>query len=126
MLASTLCCEHPFRVRIATLLLKTNPHAHVYTANGGGWYAGTKYAIEALTEGLRMEFAGTDIRIACLEPGLVDTNLQGHWETPATELLGVTHPLSPADVARIIRFMLEQPSHIRIPRIMVLPGEHEV
>ena len=93
---------------------------------GGGWYAGTKYAIEALTEGLRMEFAGTDIRIACLEPGLVDTNLQGHGETPATELLGVTHPLSPADVARIIRFMLEQPSHIRIPRIMVLPGEHEV
>ena len=31
-----------------------------------------------------------------------------------------------ADVARIIRFMLKQSSHVRIPRIMILPGEHAV
>jgi NADP-dependent 3-hydroxy acid dehydrogenase YdfG len=88
-----------------------------------GVYAGTKYAIEALTEALRMEVAGTGVRVACIEPGLVTTELQDHFEVHPRDMLGISTPLEPADIARVVRFVLEQPPHVSIPRIMVLPSE---
>ncbi len=36
------------------------------------------------------------------------------------------HPLQAEDVARCVRFALCQPAHVRIPRLMVLPGEHVI
>lgn len=90
---------------------------------GGGAYAGTKYAIEALSEALRMEVAGTDVQVSVVEPGLVSTSLHDHWEVPPSEALNIPHPLKPADVARAVRFILEQPKHVRIPRLMIIPGE---
>lgn len=90
---------------------------------GGGAYAGTKYAIEALSEALRMEVAGTDVQVSVVEPGLVATSLHDHWEVPPSEALNIPHPLKPADVARAVRFILEQPKHVRIPRLMIIPGE---
>jgi NADP-dependent 3-hydroxy acid dehydrogenase YdfG len=88
-----------------------------------GVYAGSKYGIEALTEALRMEVAGSGVRVACIEPGLVNTELQDHFEVHPRDMLGMEHPLDPEDIARIVRFMLEQPPHVSIPRIMVLPSE---
>src|SRR5512140_1101115 len=38
-----------------------------------GAYAGTKFAVEALSEALRMELARTDVRVTCIEPGVVET-----------------------------------------------------
>ncbi len=91
-----------------------------------GAYAGTKYAIEALTEALRMEVAGTSIGISCIEPGLVKTELHRDWPIHPSESMNIPHPLQPEDVARCISFILSQPAHVRIPRLMVLPGEHQV
>jgi NADP-dependent 3-hydroxy acid dehydrogenase YdfG len=89
-----------------------------------GVYAGTKYAVEALTEALRMEVAGSGVRVASVEPGLVDTELQDHFEVHPREMFGITEPLQPADIARCIRFILEQPPRITIPRMMVMPSQH--
>lgn len=88
-----------------------------------GAYAGSKYGIEALTEALRMEVAGSGVRVSCIEPGLVNTELQDHFEVHPRELLGMEQPLEPEDIARCVRFMLEQPPHVSIPRLMVLPSE---
>lgn len=44
-----------------------------------GAYAGTKHAIEALSEALRMEVAGSSVGITCIEPGLVMTDLHRDW-----------------------------------------------
>ena len=90
---------------------------------GTGVYAGTKYAIEALSEALRMEVAKTNIKVSVIEPGVVDTELQNHFPVHPKEVLGIANPLQPEDIARCVRFMLEQPSHVRIPVMMVLPGE---
>jgi NADP-dependent 3-hydroxy acid dehydrogenase YdfG len=88
-----------------------------------GVYAGAKHAIEAFSEALRMETAKTDIKVSVIEPGVVETELQDHFPVHPREALGITHPLTPADVARCVRFILEQPSHVRIPVMMILPGE---
>jgi len=88
-----------------------------------GVYASTKFAIEALSEALRMELAKTKIRVSVIEPGLVTTELQDHFKVHPRDALGITEPLVPADVARCVRFILEQPAHVRIPVLMILPGE---
>lgn len=91
-----------------------------------GVYAGTKYAIEALTESLRMELAGTDIKISVIEPGVTLTELHDKIPVHPIKALNITKPLQPEDIAVAIRFMLEQPCHIRIPVMMILPGEQSI
>ena len=91
-----------------------------------GAYSGTKYAIEALSEALRMELAGTPIHVICIEPGLVFTGLHDSWATHPSQSMNIPHALKPEDVAAVIRFALTQPPHVRIPRLMVLPHEHQI
>ena len=60
-----------------------------------GAYAGTKFAMEALTEALRLGLAKTDIAVACVEPGLVQTELHKNWEVPPAQSLGIPRPCNP-------------------------------
>jgi NADP-dependent 3-hydroxy acid dehydrogenase YdfG len=91
-----------------------------------GAYAGTKYAIEALSEALRMELAKTDVQVSSIQPGLVMTGLHDHWQVHPSELMGIAEPLQPADIARMVLFLLDQPPHVRIPKLMILPKGHEI
>jgi NADP-dependent 3-hydroxy acid dehydrogenase YdfG len=40
--------------------------------------------------------------------------------------MGIAEPLTPGDVARMVLFILEQPPHVRIPQLMILPKGHEI
>jgi NADP-dependent 3-hydroxy acid dehydrogenase YdfG len=91
-----------------------------------GAYAATKYAIEALSEALRMELSKTDVQVSCIQPGLVMTGLHDRWEVHPSELMGVAEPLLPNDIARMVLFLLDQPSRVRIPQLMILPRGHEI
>jgi NADP-dependent 3-hydroxy acid dehydrogenase YdfG len=91
-----------------------------------GAYAGTKWAIEALTESLRIELGGTNIGICAVEPGLVQTELHREWPVHPSKSLGIEPPLEPEDIARAVRFVLEQPDHVRIPRILVTPAAQKM
>lgn len=93
---------------------------------GTGVYAGSKYAIEALVEALRMELADTDIRISALEPGVVITELHDGLPVHPRESLSISEPLQTEDIVRCVRFILEQPAHVRIPAMMILPGEQAI
>ena len=78
-----------------------------------GAYAATKYAIEALSEALRMELSKTDVQISCIRawPGADrhPRSLGGDpgrtWESQ--------NQLEPDDIARMVLFILEQPQHVR-------------
>lgn len=83
---------------------------------GIGWYAGTKHALEALTEGLRMEGHAHGVRVSCIEPGMTQTEL---FAEPITS---IPRALDPEDIARAIVFVLASPMHVAIPRMMVLPS----
>ena len=91
-----------------------------------GAYSATKYAIEALSESLRLELAGTDIRVSCVEPGLVMTDIHRDWEVHPKEQRGFKKVVEPEDVARCVMFMLEQPAHVALPRLMITPAEDAI
>jgi NADP-dependent 3-hydroxy acid dehydrogenase YdfG len=91
-----------------------------------GAYAGTKHAVEALSEALRLELAGSGIRITTVEPGLVRTDLHRDIAKKEGVLPEVAEPLTPADVARCVLFALDQPPHVNLPRIMLLPRDQAI
>jgi NADP-dependent 3-hydroxy acid dehydrogenase YdfG len=91
-----------------------------------GAYAGTKHAIEALSEALRVEIAGSALKVSCIEPGLVMTELHRDLPVHPREGLGVARPLMPEDIARLVVFVAEQPAHVAIPRLMVLPQDQAI
>lgn len=90
-----------------------------------GAYAGTKFAIEAFTEALRMELAGSAIKITAVEPGLVVTDLHRDYAERPEKMINMAKPLSTQDVARAVLFALQQPDHVSVPQVMVLPQEQQ-
>ncbi|PSU33380.1 SDR family oxidoreductase [Photobacterium lutimaris] len=96
------------------------------TRENSGAYAGCNFALEALAESLRMELAGTNVQITCIEPGLVQTNLHAEWEVHPKHLLNISDTLQPEDIADAIIDVLEKPSHVRVPKVMLLPKGHKI
>lgn len=91
-----------------------------------GAYCASKFAVEALHEALRMELARTQVKVTCIEPGLVITDLhRDHAERPE-KVQNVARPLMPADIARMVMFALDQPPHASVPRVMMLAQDQVV
>jgi NADP-dependent 3-hydroxy acid dehydrogenase YdfG len=86
-------------------------------------YAASKSALHRASECLRLELAGSGIRVTEICPGLVDTNL-------APDVLRkMTHGaklLSPEDVADAVRYAIEAPEHVNISTLELLPVEQAV
>ncbi len=91
-----------------------------------GAYAATKYAIEALSEALRMELTGTKIKVTCIEPGLVMTELHKDWPVHPSESMGIHEPLSVKNIVGAVNYIMEQPDNVRIPKLMILPKDHNI
>jgi NADP-dependent 3-hydroxy acid dehydrogenase YdfG len=91
-----------------------------------GAYAATKYAIEALSEALRMELGKSDVHVSSIEPGVVRTGLQDHWEVPPEALMGMEEPLDPEEIAKMVLFVLEEPANLRIPQHALMTRDREL
>lgn len=89
-------------------------------------YAACNHGLEVLAESLRMELCDTDIKITCIEPGLVETNLHREWDIKPKELLNISDALAPEDIADAVLEILNKPDYIRIPRYMILPKGHKI
>ena len=57
-----------------------------------GAYAATKFAVEALSEALRIGLSKTDVQVSCIQPGLVRTGLHDRWEVHPSEQMGIEEP----------------------------------
>jgi NADP-dependent 3-hydroxy acid dehydrogenase YdfG len=92
----------------------------------GTIYSGSKHAVHGFSESLRLDFAGTGVRVTEIMPGLVRTNFAlNRWgdKTRADAFyddFGTC--LDPDDVARTVLFALEQPSHVVISQLVVVPS----
>ncbi len=94
---------------------------------GGTVYSGTKYAVRAISEGLRHEVGG-NIRVTSIEPGAVESELQ-HGTSHEESVKGVTefykHAIPASSVARAIAFAIEQPADVDINEIVLRPTAQE-
>lgn len=92
----------------------------------GTTYCASKFAIEAFTQGLRMDLAQLGIRVGSIAPGAVATNFslvrfKGDEEKAAQVYKGF-EPLQAIDVAKSIAFMIQQPPHVQLADITILPA----
>ncbi|WP_308923189.1 SDR family oxidoreductase [Janthinobacterium sp. J1-1] len=94
---------------------------------GGTVYSGTKFAVRAISEGLRHEVGGA-IRTTTILPGAVDTELtngSSHADS-ATALKEFYKQAIPADsVARAVAYAIEQPDGVDINEIVLRPTVQE-
>jgi NADP-dependent 3-hydroxy acid dehydrogenase YdfG len=93
-------------------------------APGGTVYSGTKFAVSAISEGLRQEVGG-DIRVTCIEPGAVESDLKLSTSGTAkdTVLDFYKQAIPAASVARAIAFAIEQPADVDINNIVIRPTQ---
>ncbi|MGB5809964.1 MAG: SDR family NAD(P)-dependent oxidoreductase, partial [Polyangiales bacterium] len=92
--------------------------------SGSGVYAGTKFAVRALTEGLRKELRelGSRIRVTALSPGFVETEFAEvyHGSASAAEhTYGRFKVLDAVDVASTVLHVLEAPPHVEIHDVLM-------
>jgi NADP-dependent 3-hydroxy acid dehydrogenase YdfG len=99
------------------------------TANlGSAVYNMTKWGVVGFSEALRQEVLHANVRVTCVEPGFVDTELQGHNEHPMVveaiekmrEELG-GDVLEAADIADAIVYALSRPPRVAINEVLVRP-----
>ena len=107
-------------------LINTSSVAGLKTAPEYGAYSGTKHAVEAFTDSLRMELAGTGVNVAAIAPGTVDTGLYDDWGKDSESQVKSGGVLQPDDIARCARFILQQPEGVLIPRLFVVPRNQPV
>ncbi|WDZ59266.1 SDR family oxidoreductase [Paenibacillus polymyxa] len=87
-------------------------------------YSGTKFAVRAISEGLRQE-AGDKLRVTIISPGIVQTNFTEGMTNPALrdQLAAIRDKLAmtPDAIARAIGFAIEQPADIDVNEIVIRP-----
>jgi NADP-dependent 3-hydroxy acid dehydrogenase YdfG len=92
-------------------------------------YAGTKFAVRAITEGLRKEEYGNNIRTTIISPGMVKTELPGSITDenfrPFVEQM-YEGAINAEAIARAIAFAIEQPSDVAINEMLIRPTSQEL
>jgi 3-hydroxy acid dehydrogenase / malonic semialdehyde reductase len=93
----------------------------------GNVYCATKFAVQALTEGIKMDTLGTPIRVSLVAPGLVDTEFStvrfhGDKDRADATYKGMT-PLSGDDIADLVGFIATRPPHVNILDLTVMPTD---
>ena len=87
-------------------------------------YSGTKFAVRAISEGLRQE-AGDKLRVTIISPGFVRTDFVEDVTNPELRAqLAESREkfaISPDAIARAIAFAIEQPADIDVNEIVVRP-----
>jgi serine 3-dehydrogenase len=92
---------------------------------GGNVYCATKFAVDAITRGLRHDLVDTPLRVCTVDPGLAETEFsvvrfRGNEERAKTVYQNLA-PLTGADVAEAVLFCATRPPHVQIAELIVLP-----
>lgn len=93
---------------------------------GGAVYCATKFAVRAISEGLRMDLAGTNIRVTNIEPGMVQSEfslVRFEDQEKAEKVYEGMTPLTPKDIAETILWCVQRPSHVNIQELVIYPTD---
>jgi 3-hydroxy acid dehydrogenase / malonic semialdehyde reductase len=91
----------------------------------GNVYCASKFAVDALTTGIRMDLNSFGIKVTAIHPGLVETEFslvrfKGDSQRASTVYKGI-EPLKGDDIADIILYVLSVPAHVVLADITVFP-----
>ena len=93
-------------------------------------YSASKFFVEALSQGLRLETAGTGLKVTTIQPGDVATDLISmSADEEALEEYGQpgdSRVLEPEDVAASVVHALVQPEHVAVNEVLVEPRDDPV
>lgn len=93
-------------------------------------YAASKHAVHGLSETLRLDFAGTGVRVTEICPGRVRTGFAaaraGSQAAADAFYDEVGACLSPEDIANAVVYALEQPPHVVVSQIAIMPASQAV
>lgn len=91
----------------------------------GNVYCASKFAVDAITQGMRIDLNSHNIKVSAVNPGLVETEFskvrfKGDEEKASKVYEGFT-PLSAQDVAEVIAFVISRPAHVNVADLLLLP-----
>ena len=90
----------------------------------GNVYCASKYAVDAINQGMRIDLNGKGIKVGAINPGLVATEFsevrfKGDTKKATKIYQGFT-PLQAKDIAEIIWFTVTRPAHVNIADLTVM------
>lgn len=91
----------------------------------GNVYCASKFAVDAINQGMRIDLNKSGIRVGAVNPGLTQTEFskvrfKGDEERAENVYRGF-EPLQPEDIAEIIAFVVSRPAHVNIADLTVMP-----
>lgn len=92
---------------------------------GGNVYCASKYAVDAINDGMRIDLNRYGIKVSAVNPGLVNTEFskvrfKDDMERSSSVYNGMT-PLNGKDIAELIFFIITRPSHVNISDSIIFP-----
>ena len=90
----------------------------------GNVYCASKYAVDAINQGMRIDLNGKGIKVGAINPGMVATEFsevrfKGDTQKATKIYQGFT-PLQAKDIAEIIWFTVTRPAHVNIADLTVM------
>ena len=95
---------------------------------GSGMYSASKFAVRALTEGLRQELRADQsaIRISSISPGFVETEFAEKYSgsaEAAQQVYSQFPVLQPKDIANGVGYILSQPDYVQVHDLLLRPTQ---
>jgi clavulanate-9-aldehyde reducatase len=94
---------------------------------GSAVYNMTKWGVGGFSEGLRQEVLHANVRVTIIEPGYVETELQGHNAgnpivmEAMEKMREQIEPLRASDIAEAIAYALTRPQHVSVNEVLIRP-----
>ncbi|SFC54533.1 NADP-dependent 3-hydroxy acid dehydrogenase YdfG [Parapedobacter composti] len=91
----------------------------------GNVYCATKHAVDALTQGMRIDLLDKGIRVTAIHPGMVETEFstvrfKGD-EARAAKVYENLEPLMAGDIAEAVWFAVSRPGHVNVNDMLIMP-----
>ncbi len=104
------------------IVVAINSGAGFFSSPGGGVYAGSKFALRALTDALREEMRGK-VRVCSIHPGRTDTDMQRELQAAmGNEHYDGARYVAPESVAAAVRLAVDTPDNATIEQLSIRPS----
>ena len=104
------------------IVVAINSGAGFFSSPGGGVYAGSKFALRALTDALREEMRGK-VRVCSIHPGRTDTDMQRELQAAmGNEHYDGARYVAPESVAAAVRLVVDTPDNATIEQLSIRPS----